>query len=204
MFHRLVTDPRVKVVVLHRANVLDVYASKLRADKVRRTHWLRCCACMSAPNAPALASTRARPCSQSAHPHSVLLTSRATRHPPLSQTGGYIGRSLDGVPLEIAPAVFQGFANHYSSVYKYYDSLLMGRGRHSVFRVSYSDLAGADGGAAVFSELAAFLGVDPSVGAKPLRVTVRQTRAPLSEGIVNYRELKYAFSCTELAGCFVD
>lgn len=80
----------------------------------------------------------------------------------------------------------------------------MGQGAASVFRVSYCELAGADGGAAAFARLAAFLGVDPAVRARPLAVTVRQTRAPLAGGVLNYGELKYAFKCTQLADCFVD
>ncbi|KAI8466967.1 MAG: hypothetical protein J3K34DRAFT_524121 [Monoraphidium minutum] len=150
-FHRLLADPAVKKVVLRRTNVLDVYASKLRADK----------------------------------------------------TGAYIGRPLDGVPLAIDPAAFQGFADHYSAAYDYYDSLLMGQGAASVTRVTYGELAGADGGAAAFARLCRFLGVDAAPPAWPLAVTVRQTRAPLSEGITNYEDLRYAFKCTPLADCFV-
>jgi hypothetical protein len=36
VFQRLLVDPRVKKIVLRRSNHLDVYASKLRADKVGR------------------------------------------------------------------------------------------------------------------------------------------------------------------------
>jgi hypothetical protein len=142
------------------------------------------------------------------HKHANTHTAPACPPPP-PQTGAYIGRSLDGVPLEIDPAALQGFADHYSAAYDYYDSLLAGQGAASVHRVWYEDLCGAGGGggggggaAEAFSRLCAFLGVDAAAPARPLDVTVRQTRAPLAGGILNYSDLEFAFRHTRLAGCF--
>jgi hypothetical protein len=115
-------------------------------------------------------------------------------------------------------------------VYAYYDTLLEGQGTASVLRISYDDLAaaftddagmvggaarselggagggsgGGDGGAdgcCAARRIQAFLGA-AAAPPKALAVTVKQTRRPLKEGIENFDDLAFAFSCTKYAGCF--
>ena len=141
-------------VILRRSNYLDVYASKLRADK----------------------------------------------------SGRYIGGSLDGLDITIDPAAFQSFVEHYDACYAYYDKLLTDQGSASVLRLDYDELAGAtaaepDGDA--MRGVLRFLGADLLPRPlQPLDVTIKQTREPLASHIVNYDEVRYAFSCTKVACCF--
>lgn len=117
------------------------------------------------------------------------------------QTGAYLKAPLDEVPLKINPAAFQGFADHCSAAYTYYETLLAGQGKESVLHLKYEDLAGPQW-YAVVQDVFKFLGLDTSVTPRPLAVTVKQTVKPLASTISNYEELKYAFSCTQLASCF--
>jgi LPS sulfotransferase NodH len=107
------------------------------------------------------------------------------------KTGLYLCRSLDGVRVHVEPAALAAFAEHYKQVYDFYDACVTGQ---SVHRVSYDELASpatADG--AVRGVLRFLLGVDCDKPPPPLAVTVRQSAAPLRQGVTNYEQLREAF-----------
>ena len=76
----------------------------------------------------------------------------------------------------------------------------------SVLRLDYDDLTAAKGAEdpeETMCSVFRFLGADPP--SRPLLHslgvdTVKQTREPLADHIVNYDEVRYAFSCTKIAG----
>lgn len=146
---QLLADKRVKKIILRRDNYLDVYASKLRADK----------------------------------------------------TGHYIRKPLDNVSLHIDLASFEKFVAHYDACYAYYDRLVQGQ---EVCRVSYDELVGREGegqereAAQTMARVLTFLGVDNTVLPEPLDVTVKQSRRPLKDGVLNYHEVNQAFAAHPL------
>jgi hypothetical protein len=124
VFQRLLADPRVKKIVLRRGNHLDVYASKLRADKVGGARQLQsrrvaCCCCHRCCRRSHWLYFN-RHCKHLQCSSHTIASHQITKPPFCSrggpQTGAYIGKRLDQVPLEVDLAAFQGFVTHYDKV----------------------------------------------------------------------------------------
>ena len=106
------------------------------------------------------------------------------------KTGMYLSRPLDGVPVHVEPAALAEFAEHYSQVYQFYDDCVAGQPVH---RVSYDALASPATADGVVWGVLRHLGVHCDKLPPPLACTVRQSTAPLRQGVTNYDQLREAF-----------
>ena len=105
--------------------------------------------------------------------------------------------------MYVEPAALAAFAEHYNEVYDFYNECVTGQPVH---RVSYDELASpatADG--AVRGVLRFLLGVDSDKPPPPLPITIRQSAAPLRQGVTNYEQLREAFKHhPQLRRCFEE
>jgi glycosyltransferase involved in cell wall biosynthesis len=106
------------------------------------------------------------------------------------KSGHYISKSLDSIRVDVDPAAFAAFIDYYDACYEFYEGCVAGQDVH---RVTYEQLVDVHGGDEAVKAVLSFLGVESSAAPPALKVTVKQTARPLSEGIVNYSELEAAF-----------
>jgi hypothetical protein len=108
------------------------------------------------------------------------------------RSGHYLTKNYDDIKVTVSLRDLQSFVDRYQFHYNKYKE--MSRGQRP-YLISYEELC-SDQHDSVMAGLFAFLGVDASIYPKALPETIPQSAAPLSEVVVNYAELEFAYRHT--------
>ena len=110
------------------------------------------------------------------------------------KTGGYLTTNYDNLKININIQELQSFIDRYSFCYRQYTELSRWQ---SAFYIEYEDLLGP-GYDNIIKELTKFLGVTVEVPL-PLPETVPQSSGDISDAILNYEEIEFAWRHTSLS-----